>query len=149
MAVFTSVPETHLDILKQEVQGVVSTVRHSDGRISTNPIAFDWDGEQLRFSTLKQRVKYHNLVADPRITVCVTSSQDPTRYVEIRGRAELQDDPLGAFQLALWQRMTGEQEFNFDPPGAQRVTVTIVAEQVSAPSLYAGQLSDFTPQAKG
>jgi PPOX class probable F420-dependent enzyme len=144
MTMTPSVPESHRDIM-QEFQAVVSTIRHKDGRISTNPIVFEWDGEHVRFSTLKERVKYHNLVANPQITFCVTSSQDPTRYVEIRGRAELSDDPTGAFQLASWQRMTGQDEFNFDPPDAERVTVKIIAEQISTPSLYGGQLAEFTP----
>lgn len=139
-----TIPETHLDIL-QERLGVVSTLRHSDGRVSTNPVSFEWDGEHIRFSTLKQRVKYRNLLANPQLTFCVISSKDPTRYLEIRGRAQLQDDPGGAFQLAMWQRMTGEAEFTYDPPGSERVIVTLVAEQVSAPLLYGGQMSRFAP----
>lgn len=133
------VPESHLDIM-QELHGSVSTIRAKDGLISTNPVVFDFDGSYVRFSTLKSRVKYKNLLADPRITFCVVSRQDMTKYVEIRGTAILDDDPTGSFQLMLWQRMTGLDSFDLDPEGAQRVTVTIVPEQVSTPLLYGGQL---------
>ena len=138
------IPASHLDILEKEFMATVSTIRHKDGRISTNPISFDWDGEYLRFSTLKQRVKYRNLLADPQITVCVLSSENTTRYIEIRGRAVLEDDPEGAFQQAFWKKMTGEDEFRFDPPGAERVIVTVLAEQVSTPSLYGGKLEEYS-----
>lgn len=138
-----TIPASHLDIMK-EFQGVVSTIRHSDGRISSNPVVFDWDGEHIRFSTLKQRMKYPNLLANPNVTFCITSSQDPTRYVEVRGKAELVDDPGGKFQLGMWQRMTGKKEFNLDPPGAERVTVKIIAEQISTPLLYGGKLSTLS-----
>ena len=36
-----------------------------------------------------------------------------------------------------------EEEFNFDPPDAERVIVTIVPDQVSAPLLYGGQMSQY------
>ena len=137
------IPESHLDIIQSEVMATVSTIRQKDGLISTNPVSFDWDGEHVRFSTLKQRVKYKNLLADPRITFCVVSTKDPTRYIEIRGTAQLVDDPRGEFQRAFWERVTGEKEFNYDPPGAERVTVTIISQQISTPLLYGGQMSTY------
>lgn len=148
MSTAPKIPESHLDLM-QELQAVVSTIRHSDGRISTNPVGFNWDGEKLRFSTLKQRVKYRNLLANPSITFCVTSSKDPTRYLEIRGRAELADDPGGAWQLAIWQQVTGLEEFGLDEPGSERVIVTIIPEQISAPLLYGGKLAGFAERMKG
>lgn len=134
------VPESHLAIM-QQFQGMVTTIRHNDQLLSTNPVVFEYDGDHVRFSTLKARLKYKNLLADSRITFCVVDDKDMTRYVEIRGRAELIDDPTGAFQLKLWQRMTGLDSFELDPEGAERVTVKIIAEQVSTPLLYGGQLS--------
>ena len=59
------VPQSHLHILETAIQGMLSTIRHKDGLISTNPVGFDWDGEFVRISTLKARVKYANLLADP------------------------------------------------------------------------------------
>lgn len=145
MPVGATIPESHLDILEEEFMAVVSTLRHKDGVISSNPISFEWNGEHIQFSTLKQRVKYKNLLANPQITICIMSSKNTTRYVEIRGRAELIDDPEGSFQQAFWKKMTGEDEFTLDPPGAKRVIVKIIPEQVSAPALYGGQLADYSP----
>jgi len=142
------IPASHLDIVEQEYLAMVSTIRHQDGLISTNPVSIDWDGEFVRFSTLKQRVKYKNLLASPQITLCITSSKDSTRYIEIRGTAELMDDPGGAFQRVMWKRFTGEDEFPYDPPGAERVIVKIVPLQVSTPTLYGGRMTTYTPEYK-
>ena len=134
------IPESHLDIMKG-FQATVSTMRHRDGLISTTPVSFDWDGEFVRFSTLKSRVKYKNLLANPQITLCIISPDDFTRYIEIRGTAELTDDPEGKFNRAIFQRLTGMEEFPYDEEGAQRVTVKIIPSQISTPTLYGGQLS--------
>jgi len=144
MSTLPKIPSTHLDIVEQELMAMVSTLRHQDGRISTNPVTFDWDGEFLRFSTLKQRVKYKNLLANPQITLCIMCLKNPTRYIEVRGHAELTDDPGGKFQLALWKKYTGLNEFNLDPPGSERVTVKIIPEKISAPDLYGGRLDSYS-----
>ncbi len=138
-----SIPETHIDIVNKESIGIVSTLRESDGQLSSNPVAFVFEEGLVRFSTLKARIKYKNLVSDNRISFCVVSSDDPTRYLEIRGKALLEDDPGGLFQKTLWKMMTGEDDFNFDPPGAERVIVTVIPQQVSAPLLYGGQMSQY------
>ena len=143
MPINKQVPPSHIDILEQEIMGMISTIRHRDGLISTNPVTFDWDGELVRFSTLKERVKYGNMLQNRQVTFCVMSSRIATRYVEIRGHVELEDDPGGRFQQALWKKITGEDEFTLDPPGATRVIVTLIPEQVSTPTLYDGQLDEY------
>lgn len=135
----TTVPESHVGILESARIGLISTIRHQDGLISTNPVGFDWDGEHVRFSTLKSRVKYKNLLANPLITFCVLDPAMPTRYIEIRGRAEISEDPTAA----LARKMSGQQggtKFELDKPGAERVIVKIIADQVSTPTLYGGKL---------
>jgi PPOX class probable F420-dependent enzyme len=139
MSQVSTVPASHRHILESGVLAFVSTIRASDGLISTNPVGFDWDGDTFRFSTLKSRVKYRNLQQDPRITVCVMDPAAPTRYVEIRGTALLEDDPEGSLNQKIFRKNMGT-DFDLDEPGAERVTVTVVAQQVSAPLLYGGKL---------
>ncbi|MBN7795958.1 pyridoxamine 5'-phosphate oxidase family protein [Parahaliea mediterranea] len=134
-----AIPESHRPILETAVIAYVSTIRARDQLISTNPVSFDWDGEALRFSTLKSRMKYRNMKADPRLTVCVMDPVAPTRYIEIRGRALLEDDPGGSLNQKIFRKNMG-RDFDLDEPGAERVMVTLVAEQVSTPLLYGGKL---------
>jgi hypothetical protein len=62
------IPDTHVGILETALLATVSTISPKDGLISTNPVSFDWDGEYVRLSTLKSRVKHRNLVANPLVT---------------------------------------------------------------------------------
>lgn len=133
------IPATHVGILETALLAMVSTIRHKDGLISTNPVGFDWDGEYVRLNTLESRVKYRNLVANPQITFCAVDPQMGTRYIEIRGHAQLSDDPEGSLNRKMFRRMTGK-EFDLDEPGAERVIVKIIPTQVSTPALYGGRL---------
>ena len=137
----SAIPNSHRDILENSWLAVVSTIREKDGLISTNPVSYDWDGEFLRFSTLKERVKYRSLVANPQITACIVDINDPTRYLEIRGTAQLTDDPEGALNKAIFKRLMG-RDFDLDEADAERVTVKIIPQQVSAPLLYGGKLDN-------
>ena len=71
-----SIPDTHAGILETALMAMVSTIGHKDGLISTNPVAFIRDGEYIRLSTLKSRVKYRNLLANPQITFCALDAED-------------------------------------------------------------------------
>jgi PPOX class probable F420-dependent enzyme len=133
------IPDTHVGILETALMAMVSTISRRDGLISTNPVGFDWDGEYVRLSTLKSRLKYLNLVANPQVTFCAVDPSVPTRYLEIRGYAELSDDPERALSKKLVGRMSGK-EVDLDEPDAQRVIIKIVPTSVSAPTLYGGRM---------
>ncbi|CAA0078650.1 Uncharacterised protein [BD1-7 clade bacterium] len=81
---------------------------------------------------------------NPTISLCLLCDEDFTRYIEIRGHAVLEDDLNSRFFLAMWKRLTDLDSFDFDPPGAERVTITVIAEQVSTPLLYGGKMSANT-----
>lgn len=135
------IPETSRAILAANSLGVLSTIRHRDGRISSNPVGYVWDGASVRISTLASRVKVANLVADPMVTFCVVDREDHTRYVELRGYATLEPDPDRSFLRLQFLRQSGGHEppADLDPPDARRVTIRIHPEQVSSPLLYGGR----------
>jgi PPOX class probable F420-dependent enzyme len=135
------IPEAGRGLLEENSLGIMTTIRHRDGRPSSNPVGYVWDGESVRVSTLKSRMKYKNLLADSTITFCVVAGDDLTRYVELRGRATLEDDPDRSFLRQQFRRQSGGGEAppDMDPPGEERVTVRIHPEQVSIPILYGGR----------
>lgn len=136
-----AIPESHVGILKSALLAMVSTIGHRDGLISTNPVGFDWDGDYVRFSTLKSRVKYRNLLSNSQITFCAVDPAMGTRYIEIRGYAEISDDPENELPNKVAGRMGGNGWTpEMDGPGAERVIIKIVPTQVSTPTLYRGQL---------
>jgi PPOX class probable F420-dependent enzyme len=135
----------HEAILATTPIGCLTTVRHNDGRVSTNPVSFLWNGEQFEISTLKGRMKYRNLMADPQAALCVVSARDPMHYVEVRGTVRIQDDPDRVLFAEHFRRTSGgvEPPAGLDPPDAERVMLFLTPEQVSSPTMYGGQLDDF------
>lgn len=122
------------DILKDRPTGHMATL-HPNGRLSVNPVSPMFDGEYVRISTVKSRQKYKNLVADPRIAISIPHRNNPNRYVEIRGIAELTDDVDRSFINSIARYYMNVEEYPFDKPGDERVTITIHAEQVSSPDI--------------
>lgn len=112
----------------------VTTVR-PDGMLSTNPMAVVLDGDHVRLSTVTTRKKVRNLLADDRITVCVVQPGNLNRYVEIRGRAVVEPDTDRSFIDGIARRYMGADRYPFDRPGDERVTITVVAEHISAPEI--------------
>jgi PPOX class probable F420-dependent enzyme len=135
-------PHVH-DILHDRPTGHVATVR-PDGRLSVNPVSLLYEGGVVRFSTTKERAKYRNLVADPRIAMCIPHRNNPNRYVELRGLAELEDDTDRSFIDRVARHYLDTDRYPFDHADAQRVTVTIIAEHVSIRSI---PLADRPPGA--
>jgi PPOX class probable F420-dependent enzyme len=110
----------------------MTTIR-PDGRLSTNPVSVLFDGERLRVSTVRSRRKVRNLEADDRVTLCVVQPGNLNRYVEIRGRAVVEPDVDRAFINEIARAYMGVDEYPFDTADDERVVVTVVPEQVSAP----------------
>ena len=128
------IPDYVEDILADKPTAFLATMR-SDGRMSVTPMAVMYDGEHLLLSTTKDRMKYRNLLADDRVTVCVPHRNNPNRYVEVRGRASLIDDIDRAFINGIAKAYMNADVYPFDRPGQQRVVLRIFAEQVSAPRI--------------
>ena len=132
-----AIPDAHKEVLARNALGVLSTIR-KDGLISTNPVGYVFDGEAVRISTCKNRVKYRNLVNDPRATFCVVDREDATLYVELRGHATLQDDPGAAFLRESFPKLSGGSEMpdDLDAPDAERVIVRIHPHQSASPWVW-------------
>ncbi|MDX1734365.1 MAG: PPOX class F420-dependent oxidoreductase [Halioglobus sp.] len=140
----------HEAVLATTVIGCLSTVRHNDGRVSTNPVSYLWNGTEFEISSLKGRMKYRNLLANPQATLCVVSAADPMHYVEVRGSVRLVDDPDRGLFTAHFRKVSGgvEPPEGMDPPGAERVMLFLTPEQVSSPKMYGGQFDQFEDKFK-
>ena len=99
-----------------------------DGRPQTSVVWVRADGDDVLFSTIKGRRKYENMVRDPRLSVLVLDAADPYSYTEIRGTAEITDDPDARLIEELSQKYTG-RPFG-DRSGEQRVIVRVRPDHV-------------------
>ena len=130
----TEIPASHVEFLKDRPLGFLATVTPK-GNISVNPVAVMWDGYFLRVSTVKSRQKYKNLAQDARVAVCAVDRTNFNRYVEVRGHAEMTEDTDRTFIDSVARSYMGADQYPFDEPEAERVTVKIVPSFVSAPRI--------------
>ena len=126
----TEIPANLVDILDKRCFASVATLR-PDGMLSCNPVSIVWDGEQIRFSSLEKQKKIRNLRADPRIALSILDPDNPVRYLEIRGTADVEPDEDRSFVNEMAKKYLGVDEYPYDEPGAKRVIVTIHAQKVS------------------
>jgi hypothetical protein len=141
--VTAAIPAHLHDIFEDKPTGYLGCMR-PDGSISITPVGLLFDGMHVRVSTTTDRRKYRNLLRDPRITLCVPHRNNPNRYVEIRGRAEITLDEDRAFVNQLARAYMDVDVYPFDRPWQERVVITIVADRVSSPEI---PLADAPPNA--
>ncbi|MBJ19391.1 MAG: PPOX class F420-dependent oxidoreductase [bacterium] len=130
------VPESHYDIVEDKNYAQVAMVM-PDGTLANNIVAFNWDGEYVRFSTIKSRQKYKNFTNDQRVAVCIVDPDNAWRYLEIRGRVELEDDKDRSFINSIAKKYMNQDEYPFDKPGDERVTLTLIPSRVRAEYVHA------------
>ncbi len=100
-----------------------------DGAPQTSVIWILRDGDAVLFTTTAQRQKGRNLARDPRLSMTVFDPTNPYTTVELRGTAELIDDP----DKALSQKVS-HKYLNEDPPAepadVQRLIVRLVPDKI-------------------
>jgi len=98
------------------------------GQPQTSVVWVRSGGDDVLFSTIKGRRKHANLTADPRVSVLVFDAADPYSYAEVRGTAEITDDPGAELIEELSRKYTGKP-FG-DRPGERRVIVRVRPDHV-------------------
>lgn len=145
-----AIAEQYHKLLHKSLIGIITSVRHTDKNLSSHPVGFVLDNGVVRISSLKNRMKYKNVMADPRISFCVVSDKNVMEYVELRGYATIEDDVDRSFARRQFVEGSGGKEppEDMDPPEAERVIITIHPQQVSSPTLYGGRFDKMQEDAK-
>ena len=121
--------ETALRLVNGRNYAVLATV-NPDGSPQTSVLWVGRDGNDLLFSTVEGRVKHHNMVRDPRVSVTIIDSSDPENYVELRGRVSMTPDVGRRFDTELSWKYDGKDP-GADRPGAVRVIVRMVVQKAA------------------
>jgi PPOX class probable F420-dependent enzyme len=100
-----------------------------DGAPQTSVVWIQRDGDAVLFTTTVQRQKGRNLARDPRLSMTVFDPANPYVTVELRGTAELIDDPGKTLS-----RTVSHKYLNEDPPAEPadvlRLIVRLVPDKV-------------------
>ncbi|HEV2755184.1 MAG TPA: PPOX class F420-dependent oxidoreductase [Actinomycetota bacterium] len=125
-----AIPDELRDILDKKGIAHVATVT-PEGNPRTSPMWFEWDGERVLLSHTKARAKSRDVAANPRIALSITDPDDPYRYIEIRGRVEVEDDPEKTLIDRLAKKYMGQDKYPWDGPGDHRVIFKVTPERVA------------------
>jgi len=131
-----TIPESHRDLLDTST-AVLGTVG-PDGRPQLSAVWFVADGDDLKVSLNTTRQKTKNLRANPAVNLFVLDPQNPQRYLEVRGDADVADDPDRAFAAGPVSEKYGVDVRTFDGPGAERVVVTVRPTRINAVDMSGG-----------
>jgi PPOX class probable F420-dependent enzyme len=131
----TTVPETFRDLLEAQV-ATFATVG-PDGRPQLSAVWFLHDDGELKVSLHATRQKTKNLRRNRAVNLFVLDPQNPMRYLEVRGDAELSDDTDYAFAARVGAKYGGADLRQLDGDDQRRVVVTIRPTRVVAIDLNA------------
>lgn len=101
-----------------------------DGAPHTSVVWYVRDGDTILFSTRTDRRKARNLARDPRISLTVFDVADPYHAIDIRGTAELVDDPAKELPDRLSRRYLG-QDAPPEPDEYRRYVVRVTPLRVT------------------
>jgi PPOX class probable F420-dependent enzyme len=101
-----------------------------DGAPQTSVVWVERNGDAVQFTVTSRRQKARNLARDPRVSVTVIDAENPYHTVEIRGTAELIDDPERALSYRLSRKYTDEDP-PAEPPELRRLIVRVTPEKVT------------------
>ena len=99
--------ETTRALLDSKSFATVATL-NPDGAPQTSVVWIDREGDTLVFSATRKRQKVRNLARDPRVSLTVFDPANPYQSVEIRGTAELIDDPDKTLPHRLSHKYLGQ-----------------------------------------
>jgi PPOX class probable F420-dependent enzyme len=85
------VPASHRDLLTRPICGVLTTMSE-DGLPQSSLVWLDYDRECARTNTTLERQKGRNMAANPKVSLLVVDPDDTSRFIQIRGDAELISD---------------------------------------------------------
>jgi len=85
------IPPSHLDLLTRPIHGVLTTLM-PDGQPQSSLVWCDFDSECAQVNTSLERQKGRNLLSNPKVSLLIVDPEDTSRYMEIRGAAELVEE---------------------------------------------------------
>jgi PPOX class probable F420-dependent enzyme len=132
----TNFPDSHRDLLDAQV-ATLATIG-GNGFPQLTEVWFLHDDGELKTSLNSSRLKTRNLQKRPQCSLFLLDLQNPYRYLEVRGNAQLEPDDDYAFARKLAAKYGGPDLSEHDNPGESRLIVTIAPANVYAVDMSGG-----------
>jgi PPOX class probable F420-dependent enzyme len=121
-----SIPPSHHDLLARPICGVFTTLGH-DGQPQSSLVWVDLDRECALVNTTLERQKGRNLLHNPKVSLLVVDPGNTSRFIQIRGDAELVTEGAHEHLDMLTRKYTSHPAYyGYIYPRAQRLRETRV-----------------------
>ena len=129
----TTLPAGLLELLSQPAPCYIATTM-PDGSPQLTETWVDTDGENVVINTVAGFQKLRNIERDPRVAVAIADPDQPTRYVQIRGRViETRTEGAAEHIDQLAHKYLGTDYPWFGGRDQIRVMIVISPDKVSSP----------------
>jgi PPOX class probable F420-dependent enzyme len=126
------IPDSHLDLLTRPVHAVLTTMG-PDGQPQSSLVWVDVQDGVAAVNTTLERQKARNMVANPKVSLLVVDPENTSRFIQIRGDAELSTEGALAHLDAITRKYTGYPAFyGYIYPAEQRARETRVVCRIHA-----------------
>ena len=121
-----------LGLLRQPSTCYLATTM-PDGSPQLTQVWVDTDGEHVLINSVQTHVKVKNIARDPRVAVAVASLEDPSSFIQVRGRVVSVTTEGAVDHIeALAQKYIGGPYPWWGGRDQVRVILVIAAEHISA-----------------
>lgn len=154
-ATAAEIPADHLDLLERPLTAALSTL-FPDGMPQTQPVWFSYEPPNVLINTMRGFRKERNLRRDPRATLLVIDPVNTSRWLEVRGLAELTEKGAQAHLDSLAMRYAGVPRFlggcvptelaEREVPVIGRIRPLRVVDESSAERAHVRTVSPLPPQ---
>lgn len=122
------IPEVAYALLDARNFGHLVTLM-PDGAPQSTVIWIERDGNTVLFNTAKGRVKHRNMLRDPRVALSIHDQDNPSVYLQIRGRAEILESGGTEHTHKMSNKYKGcdYTDIDTDPP---RILVRVIPDHV-------------------
>lgn len=105
-----AIPASHRDLLDRPICGVLTTIGR-DGQPQSSLVWVGFDGETITVNTTEERQKSRNVRHDRRVSLLLVDPDDTSRFLQVRGDAELVTEWAVAHLDALTRKYTRHPRF--------------------------------------
>ncbi len=124
------IPEEFLDLFHKKAFAHLATLM-PDGSPQVTPVWIDYDGEYVLFNSTLGRQKDRNIRRDNRIAICIQDTDNPYRYLQIRGKViQITDSNADEHIDKLTQKYLGVDKFPNRRAGDARLIYKMKIEHI-------------------
>ncbi len=105
---------TEQDAFVRSMKWASITSLRKDGSPTTSIVFFAVDGDDLIFSTTRDRLKARTLRHDPRAVITVLDEGAPYRFASVEGTASIEEDDIVPGHITVNRAM--RKDPNWQPP---------------------------------